>query len=1114
MKSSDEIYSALSKVRLAQKLDCTTQDLTTQTIDCPRNKLGVIIGKNGTNVAKIQSSCKVVIDVDKSTETVVITGTEASIQRAIDEIDKIKRIEDVEIEFKGNKNLFSYLTGKYVTIMDEIRQEYPNTYIDIARSGDGKLILQGTPEDVEEIKSKVFGLQLHSETRMLLGKEYVILLGKKGGTIDKLCSAHCVSIEVNKHDEENATAVITGPSSNVDLTMIDIDELLNDNKEVTEAIEIPLILRNMLLAEGGRLIKNMQSNVTGSLPEGSTCFISVSKDSVTKDHLELIIKARQVVISKALELTQSAVKFLECLYVKVTVDPYTVPRILGKGGETIRKLTEGKDVFVEVDKATGVVYYGSTTPAGLEEIEKDVQAIIENNSIARVKLDPDTLHAQYREFARSDGKKELNGIIWFDIDDSDSCIIVRGKEDDLKTGIDKLQEFIENNKVAEIPITDEDREALITGGKNSKVAQFANEMDVKLHIDRTRHVVTARGNQKRVDSAIETLNQFLHGGNGHSVAKITVSEQVLGKIIGKGGQTRKELEKTHEGVSINISQAHIVTIRGSEQSVANCKAEIEKMVASARVTETVPVSDEEKETVEKKEFAKKVALQTNVNVSISDGKVVIRGNFHDVRDAVSYLNEMLTGEYKTSIELDSSQFSKVRNTCRDPSHFDRMEADSGAKIELDMTSGAITVRGKRSNVKKAKAQLFDFLYFVLPDEIKLMKITKPLFLSVGQATALAEISASLSGVTIYLDRDLSSIVVRSTDKEKISRGADMVGSKIKEGERLAYVLEFDSSDAWILAAIIGKSGTHVASLRSKHPQCKIDVSKESRTITVVGESEEAVQNARDSLLVDVEKARAENAFILIPDTLISKFVGAGGRHVKEMSSTLEVEIQRVKGGQSNFKISGDAARVEAAKKAVDEWIAKREEADEVLSYKLEKEKDVPVVLGEKGGTARAIQDEHKCKIDIDRKTLQVTIKGETKEKRQVVLQKIKDLIAEDREKAAARRAAQKQEQMEALKETNGTPRKPSSQIDSNDQTSPSPTNSRDNEPESRTEYSNENIQSSNDVSKSTSKFVQVSGSKQLESKSDDKTPTIIDTSFDEEGTETGRNLFAMLISES
>ena len=1113
MKSSDEIYSVLSKVRLAQKLDCTTKDLTTQTMDCPKNKLGVIIGKNGTNISKIQSSCKVVIDVNRKTETIVITGTESSIQVAVDEIDKIIRIEDVEIELKNNKNLLNYLTGKYVTIMEQIRQEYPNTYIDIVRSGDGKLILRGTPEDVEDIKTKVFGLQLVSKTRTLVGREYAILLGKKGGTIDKFCSMHCVSIEVDKHDEENATAVITGPPSNVDLTMIDIDELLNDNKELTETIEIPLILKNILLAEAGQLIKNMQSNVSDSLPEGSTCYITVGKGLVTKDNPELVIKARQAVISKALELTQSAVKFLECLYVKITVDPYTVPRILGKKGETIRLLTEGKkDVFVEVDKATAVVYYGGTTPAAVKEVGREVQEIIENNSIARVKLDPATLRAQYREFTRSDVKKKLDGIIWFDVDDSDACIVVRGKEDDLKTGIEKLQEFIENNKVGEIPITDDDREALIAGGKNSKVAQFSNDMDVQLHIDRTRHVVTARGSQNEVDLAIETLNQYLNGGNGHSVAKITVSEQVLGKIIGRGGQTRKELEKKHGGVSIIISKAHIVTIRGPEKSVGDCKTEIEKMVASARVTETLSLSDEEKELVEKKEFAKKLALQTNVNVSVIDGKVVIRGNFHDVRDAVSYLNEMLTGEYKTSIELDSSQFSKVRNTCRDPSHFDRMEADSGAKIELDMTSGAITVRGKRSNVKKAKAQIFEFLGFVFPGEIRLLKISKPLFLSVGQAAALAEISAALSGVTIYLDRDLSSIVVRSTDKEKLSRGADMVGSKIKKGERLAYVLELDSSDAWILPAIIGKSGIHVASLRSKHPHCKIDVSKESRTISIVGDSEEVVQKAREALILDVEKARAENSFIMIPDTLISKFVGKNGAHVKEMSSSMGVEIQRVKRGQSNFKIVGEAFNVEAAKKAVDEWIAKREEADAVLSYKLEKEKDVSVILGEKGGTARTIQDEYKCKIDIDRKTLLLTIKGETKEKRELVLQKVKELIAEDREKTAARRAAQKQEQMEALKETNGTTRDPPSQSDSNDRKLLSPTNSRGNEPELKKDCRNENIISSDDIS--TSKLVQCSASKQSEPKSDDQTPTIIDTSFDEEGTENGRNLLAMLISGS
>jgi rRNA processing protein Krr1/Pno1 len=347
----------------------------------------------------------------------------------------------------------------------------------------------------------------------------------------------------------------------------------------------------------------------------------------------------------------------------------------------------------------------------------------------------------------------------------------------------------------------------------------------------------------------------------------------------------------------------------------------------------------------------------------------------------------------------------------------------------------------------------------------------------------------------------------------------MVGSKIKEGERLAYVLELDTADAWILSAIIGKNGSNVAALRTRHPQCKIEVLKESRSVTVVGSSESAVQSVREELLADVEKARAETAFLVIPDPLISKFVGKGGAHVKEMSSSLGVDIARVHKGQFNFKLSGDAANVEAAKKAVDDWIVKRQEADGVLSFKLEREKDVPAILGEKGNVARALQVDHKCKIDIDRKTLLVSIKAETEETRAVVLKKIKDLIAEGREKAAIRRAAQKQEQAEGLIETNESSGDAPPRTNSNNRKSPSRTSSTSNDvPPLTTDTTNRNgpsrdilqnhVDDTDIVSKDDSK-----DEKKIESGSEEEAPTFIDTSIDE-GTENGRNLFALLISDT
>lgn len=241
----------------------------------------------------------------------------------------------------------------------------------------------------------------------------------------------------------------------------------------------------------------------------------------------------------------------------------------------------------------------------------------------------------------------------------------------------------------------------------------------------------------------------------------------------------------------------------------------------------------------------------------------------------------------------------------------------GAKVELDLKAGSISISGKRSNVKRAKDQVYGFLDFILPNEIKRVKITKPLFMSVGQASALVEISAEAGGVSVYLDRDLSLIVLRSVDKEKVKVATELIKQKIENAERLAYVLELSASDSWILPVIIGKHGNKVSLLRAKYQGCKIDVSKESRTVTIVGESEDIVKEVREAVLAAIETARSENAFVFIPNQYIPQFVGKGGSHVKELSTKYDVEIQRVKKGQSNFKIGGDASKVKTAKDAID-----------------------------------------------------------------------------------------------------------------------------------------------------------------------------------------------------
>ena len=58
----------LSKIKLANKLNCLVEELTTLVVDCPQSKLGTIIGKNGTMMKQLCDKCNVTMDVQKEND--------------------------------------------------------------------------------------------------------------------------------------------------------------------------------------------------------------------------------------------------------------------------------------------------------------------------------------------------------------------------------------------------------------------------------------------------------------------------------------------------------------------------------------------------------------------------------------------------------------------------------------------------------------------------------------------------------------------------------------------------------------------------------------------------------------------------------------------------------------------------------------------------------------------------------------------------------------------------------------------------------------------------------------------------------------------------------------
>jgi len=652
-----------------------------------------------------------------------------------------------------------------------------------------------------------------------------------------------------------------------------------------------------------------------------------------------------------------------------------------------------------------------------------------------------------------------------------------------------------NNYIEEIPYAPDDENALLMGGSACIVNKMSQEFGVALSVARSDHVVVARGNKETVMAAKQKLNQFLNGGDGHSVSKLVVSEQAVGSVIGKGGSRRMELEDKYEGVKIFIERTNgLITLRGPEQAVQDCRTEILKIVSSVRVQESIPITPQQHTELSKPEVMRRLTSGIPVHVTMTETEVSVRGIFTDVRDALALVKAHLTGVYEARVELDASQYSKISASCRDPSHFNRMKESTSTEIELDPSCSSIVIRGKRGNVKKAKMLVMGFLDFLLPSNFEHIKMPKAFQSTVASAASLADVAA-VSGSSVVLDRDLNSIQVQSSDPEKVKEAAVLINAKMAEAEKLVFVQQIDQSESWLVAAIIGKGGQTINAM-SKETTCRIDVSKQELTVTISGEDEDSVAKAKMALAAAMDKARRECVFVQLPSNAIPAFIGKAGSHIKQFAEEHGVEVERVRKDPSKLRISGQEGSVSAAKAAVVEWIKVWEENNAEVSISVEKSM-IPAVLGKDGSVVNAIQKDSGCRIDIDRSSSMVTVRGSTMEKRAEAIQKINDIVAEEEALAIEREQKKERDAEERAERARAEKKEPAAAAPAV-ATAAQPIEDLDSRKDRTAEFS--------------VRPVGLTTQGKSGSKGTSRKQTIEDTPL--VGTAAGRNLFGLLVSDS
>ena len=217
-----ELYQAVFKLQMAVDLDCKPSDIEEKFVDVPQSHLARVIGKGGSNIKEIESSCKVKCDVLKNELKIRVTGSDKATDAAIVSIENITLAVDVTVELKKevrsdeersdelimlplrscvaratlahpnpfrdslrSSQIVNSLLSNKAALLNEIQTSLKNVRLSIPRKST-TLTIHGKQSVIDKAIEKINGLDIAAAYLTLSTRELGIVIGKGGATIKEV----------------------------------------------------------------------------------------------------------------------------------------------------------------------------------------------------------------------------------------------------------------------------------------------------------------------------------------------------------------------------------------------------------------------------------------------------------------------------------------------------------------------------------------------------------------------------------------------------------------------------------------------------------------------------------------------------------------------------------------------------------------------------------------------------------------------------------------------------------------------------------------------------------------------------------------------------------------
>jgi len=944
-----------------------------QTMAVPKEHHRYILGRGGAKLQELEQRTSTKISMPKVTDTgnemISISGPKDGIEKAMHEISLIsdqqsKQAYEVLPVLKIYHPFINGPNGDYVKKM---MADFPNVKINIPPLSVNKdeIAVAGEKESVVKVAEIINKIAKEMEQKAstvsveVKKSQHKYVIGQKGNTINEILAETGVFVEMPSSESTSETITLRGPQEKLGRALAKVFE--KANSIVTYEINCPNWLHKYIIGRKGASIQKL----TQDIPKVHVEFIDNGDMIKIEGAPEDADKARELLDKQATDLKNN----ME--FVEISVDAKYHKHIIGKGGSTVNRLKQERDVMInipDVNKGTAVIRIEGNkdgvrqAQAELEGMvtkmqnEKEKDLVIENRfhrqligpkgeNIQKIRDDFANVQISFPELGSKSDIVKLRG----PKQDVDKCAAILTK---------MYKELLESNYQVKVPIFKQFHKYIIGKG-GATIKKIRTDTNTKVDLPESgsdSDMITITGKKADVEKAQKQIQQIQSEQADVVSDEVKIPAKIHNTIIGAGGKLIQSIMDDCGGVHIKFPEANSgsdkVTIRGPKDDVEKAK----QMLVS--LSNEKQLSSCSAEVRAKPEHHKFLIGRQGANIqSVRDktgARIIFPSDKDTDREAITILGtkEAVAQAKKELEERVKDLDNVIEDTMTvDPTHHRFFvnrrgevlrqigEEFGGVVISFPrpgVTSDKVTLKGAKDCVAGARKRIEE-----LVTDLECQIVLECVIEQVHHRTVMGP---------------------RGSNIQKVCKDFDV---QIKIPERKVTNNNFDAA-----ASVEAPNANDVNGTEANNADDVTTTTNECDIIRITGKKEKceaAAQALKDLVPITLE--------VDVPFEYHRYIIGQGGSNVRKLMNAHEVMIKVPSGDQESSVIvlTGTADNVASAKVGLEEQceeIKAKLEDDKLRAFELEVEVDPefhPKIIGRRGAKIMQLRKDHSVNIQLPRR---------------------------------------------------------------------------------------------------------------------------------------------------